>query len=420
MLSVLVGFTASIVPHFQNISQRAMELFWVALFGAGTALATENLFVSSYAGALSTLALEQDESGEFTLNNVSVDLGCSPSPSWITLYKPSNTLFCIGEGTSSPNGSLNAYTYGPDGQLVQRSKVDTPNGPVYGAVYGSKNGTQAIALPNYGAGALSPYLISPNTSLSLIQNISFPAPNPPGPVPDRQAASHPHEAIVDPTGQYVLVPDLGADLVRVFGFDKATAALTPAGNPLQAAPGSGPRHAAFFVSGNATYMYLVSELGATLTGYSLTYAPNGGGLSFQQLFVSDTLGGLKPTRTVAPAEVRVAPQSNFLVLSNRNDSTFALPNNQPGNATAIPSDSLATYVIQPNGSVKFLQLWPSGGSFPRTFDINQVGDKVAVGLQNDGRIVVFDRDVQSGLLGSALAVLEGKDVGQVTRVVWDE
>ena len=397
-----------------------MELFWVALFGAGTAIASETLFVSSYAGAVTTLRLNQDQSGMYSLNNVSVDFGCSPNPSWMTLDKPSNTLYCIGEGLATPNGSINAFSVDSHGKLAQLSTAEAPNGPVYGGLYGTENGTQAIALPDYGAGALTSYSISSTTQLALIQNISFPAPNPPGPVPDRQSASHPHEAVVDPTGQYLLVPDLGADLVRVFSYDSQSAQLKPAGNPLQTKPGAGPRHLAFYVSGNTTYMYLVAEIGATLTGYTLTYAPDGSGLAFQQLFESDTLGGLAPTRPVAPGEVRVAPQSNFLVVSNRNDSTFALPNNQPGNATAIPSDSLATYAIQPNGSVRFLQLWPAGGSFPRSFDINLVGDKVAVGLQNDGRIVVFGRDPDTGLIEGALAFVEGPMVGQVTRVVWNE
>lgn len=69
----------------------------------------------------------------------------------------------------------------------------------------------------------------------------------PGPNPSRQDAPHVHEVVLDPTGKFVLAPDLGADLVRVYSIDAVAGTLTecPA---LVAAPGSGPRHAAFHAS----------------------------------------------------------------------------------------------------------------------------------------------------------------------------
>ena len=284
-----------------------------------------------------------------------------------------------------------------------------------------------MALPHYAVGSLSSFLVGPNaSSLTLQQNISFPAPNPPpvtDPDYDRQLASHPHQTVLDPTGQYILVPDLGSDLVRVFTFDNSTLQLRAVGDPLTAEPRSGPRHAAFYVNGDKTYLYLATELSAQLFGFGVTYAPNGAGLTFKQIHVSDTTGGFVPPQRVAPAEIRIAPDNKFLVVSNRNDSSFRLPNNDPKNATVMASDSIATYAIQADGSLEFAQLWPAGGSFPRSFDINKAGDRIAVGLQNDGRVVVMERDVQTGLIGRQLAFLEGQtpdDVGQVTRVVWDE
>jgi len=133
----------------------------------------------------------------------------------------------------------------------------------------------------------------------------------PGPVPSRQEAPHEHEAITDPTGQYILVPDLGADLVRVFSFDKITLKLT-ALNPLKAAPGSGPRHAAFWNPYSTacptctTYFYLVSELASTVTGYAVTYLPNGGGLNFTEVYRSTTYGLLNLPEGNAPAEIHVS------------------------------------------------------------------------------------------------------------------
>lgn len=44
----------------------------------------------------------------------------------------------------------------------------------------------------------------------------------------QQAQSRPHEAVLDPTGDFLLFPDLGSDLLRVFKVDKKTLSLTEA------------------------------------------------------------------------------------------------------------------------------------------------------------------------------------------------
>jgi 6-phosphogluconolactonase (cycloisomerase 2 family) len=147
---------------------------------------------------------------------------------------------------------------------------------------------------------VSTYLTS-NSSQSLIHSQTFDFTlAAPGPNPARQDAPHPHEAIVDPTGNYVLVPDLGADLVRVFQVDKATKKLTPV-DPLVAAPGSGPRHAVFGKfprgkrhrdnAGQGLFMYLVAELANSVTVYEVNYLPNGTGLKFEEVQVMDTFAG---------------------------------------------------------------------------------------------------------------------------------
>ena len=50
--------------------------------------------------------------------------------------------------------------------------------------------------------------------------------------------------------------------------------------------------------------------------------------------------------------------------------------------------------------------------------MNKVGDLVAVGLQYDRSVVVFERDVVGGGLGRPVARWIGN--GNVTCVVWDE
>ena len=65
-----------------------------------------------------------------------------------------------------------------------------------------------------------------------------------------------------------------------------------------------------------------------------------------------------------------------------------------------------------------VQVKPSGGYLPRQFSINRRGDKVAVGHQVNGTVVIWNRDVKTGNIGDKVA--EVKVRGPVVFVAWDE
>jgi hypothetical protein len=135
--------------------------------------------------------------------------------------------------------------------------------------------------------------------LELLQTFPFTM-SAPGPDPDPQNAPHPHEALVDPTDSFIVVPDLGADLILVFSIDPKTSNLTES-TQFKAPPGSGPRHGAFLATDNCTYFFLHSELANTVTSYKVTYGEYGDkSLSFEEVFISGTFGD-KPTPPGAAA-----------------------------------------------------------------------------------------------------------------------
>src|SRR3569833_2379420 len=65
-----------------------------------------------------------------------------------------------------------------------------------------------------------------------------------GPRADRQDRPHPHSATADPTGMFLIAPDLGADLIRIFSIDSTSGQLT-ACTAGEAGRADGPRHGAF-------------------------------------------------------------------------------------------------------------------------------------------------------------------------------
>ncbi|TVY47663.1 putative 6-phosphogluconolactonase [Lachnellula occidentalis] len=375
-----------------------------------------NLYVSSYVGNITTLSLCQDANGNYSLTAISANNGSSPSPTWLEKDKYNGIIYGLDEGLTTPNGSITAYKTSASGELTQIDQHVTLGGPVSSIVY---NGGKGIALAHYGGSALSSWTILQSGGLTLLQNFQFTL-SAPGTDPDRQDAPHPHEALVDPTDQFIVVPDLGADYIRVFSIDPQTSVLTER-TSFSTPPGSGPRHGAFFVNpnnNNTTYFFLVTELGNTVSSYEVSYDVKNN-LGFTEVSTSGIYGNKSTPIGAAAAEGILSPDNKYFLTSCRNDSTFTIPNFDPTNSTSIQSDSLQSWEIDPRtGKLAFVQLAPAGGSFPRQFSVSKDGTLAAVGMQESARVVIVERDVEDGRFGRFVAEVDVP--GEVTSVIWDE
>ncbi|THW25621.1 3-carboxy-cis,cis-mucoante lactonizing enzyme [Aureobasidium pullulans] len=400
--------------------RRAFQLCVAASFTAAT-----NLFVSDYSGNISTLELTE-HGGHYSLTKTSANAGCAPNPSWLTLDTNHNTLYCLDEGLEVTNGSLTSFTINSSGHLHKIHREQTISGPVSGVIYGNPAEKRSIALAHYSGSALSTWNLDANhtAAFDFQQDIFFNLTKP-GPNAERQDAPHEHEAVLDPSGNFIVVPDLGADLIRIFSIDAGSGDLVVE-KPFAVLPGSGPRHVVFYqpygVVGTqaTTFMFLVSELANTVTSFKVSY-PKAGGMGFKQVFETSTYGDLVVPEGNAAAEIAVTPDNRFLIISNRNNTSFHIPSPSSithNHTTSIPSDSLSSFSLQKDGTLKHIQLWPSGGMFPRHFSLNKFGDLLAVGMQYDRSVVVFERDVALGTVGKPVARWVGG--GNVTCVVWEE
>jgi 6-phosphogluconolactonase (cycloisomerase 2 family) len=382
-------------------------LQYAVLSALSAASSATNLFVSSYAGDVTTLSLAE-VNGSYSLNATSANPNCGPNPAWLTLDAARGTLYCLNEGLTTPNGSLSTFTINRDGSLKHVQNSTTINGPVSGVIYGDPAGDRNIALAHYVGSSLTTYSLASGGRFEEEEAFTFSL-SEPGTNPERQDSPHPHEAVLDPTSQYILVPDLGADLVRVYAINPETQALTEK-ESLPAPAGSGPRHATFynpygvFDESSTTYLYLATELSSTII--------------FTQVQEVPALGQLSHSRINAPAGITLSPDNRFLLLSNRNSSIFTLPNPDSSNSTVVPSDSITTWSLSDSGKLGFVQAWPTYGLFPRHFSLNSAGSLLAVGNQNSGNVVVLSRDVATGLIGDVLAETELE--GQITTVVFNE
>ena len=60
-----------------------------------------------------------------------------------------------------------------------------------------------------------------------------------------------------------------------------------------------------------------------------------------------------------------------------------------------------------------MQSSPSGGATPRHFSLNKKVDMVAVALQYDGWIVIYERGLVSGKVGNQVSAAGGMGRGEV-------
>lgn len=134
----------------------------------------------------------------------------------------------------------------------------------------------------------------------------------PGPVKDRQEKPHPHQAVVDPSGRFLVVPDLGADLVRYYSFEHGVDKLTEHA-PLGVQAGSGPRHLVFWsadgqCNNSTVFMYVLSEFTNAVTGYRVGY-PSNSSMVFRKVSLASSLLGGTPKAPSFAAEIVLSVRS---------------------------------------------------------------------------------------------------------------
>ncbi|KAK3349785.1 Lactonase, 7-bladed beta-propeller-domain-containing protein [Lasiosphaeria hispida] len=387
-----------------------LRLAFLAGLGLAPAVHGATLVASHFAGGVYSLSLTTTgSSGKLAITSQAS--GCGTTPGWIEYYSDSKTLYCFDESWNG--GGTNAqYSVNNDGRLTLAGSTKTTGNSVHGLLYGGADGKSFIATAQYSPSTITTYKAQTGSSVLQLEKfaLSKRGPN------SRQDVAHPHETQLDPTGKFLLVPDLGADIIRIFKIDGTSGKLTacPTG---AASAGDGPRHAKFWKSAAGVQaVYTLNELGNSVSAWSVTYPsdPNGCLSLSRTQTLSTYAPGKKGGATTKAAEIRVV--GNFLYASNRADQTF-------GNQ----QDSIAIYTIDPTtGAIAWMEAANSYSYYARTFQFNKEGTLAAVGGQTSSNVAIIERDPTTGKLGKLVATLQvgakgraGEEDG-LSAVVWIE
>jgi 6-phosphogluconolactonase len=237
---------------------------------------------------------------------------------------------------------------------------------------------------NYSSGSLSVLPINADGSLGIATTIQHTGS---GKNVQRQKGPHTHGAIISDDNKYLFVTDLGIDKVMIYAFDATTGKLTPAKQPfVQSVPGSGPRLFTFHPTNK--FAYVIEELTGTVSVYKYKKGKLDVKERISTMLQNDTL-------FAGSADIHVSPDGKFLYASNRGDV----------NTIAIFS------INKKNGKLTGIGHQSTLGKTPRNFSIDPSGKFLLCENQNSDEIVIFKRDVNTGLLSdSGKRIAVGKPV----------
>lgn len=317
------------------------------------------------------------------------------NPSFLALHPSQPVLYAVGElgeFQGKRSGAVSALRI--DDQTGELTLLGQQPSGAGGACHLSVDARgRVVVVANYGGGSVASFPLTEDGRLqpaaSVIQHTGQSV------HPTRQTAPHAHAAVWDPTGRFVLVPDLGLDKVMLYRADLSTAELQPHEPPhIDVPPGSGPRHCEFGADGRT--LYVLNELTTTVSVFRyVTQQATFEAIQSISALPEDFDG------SNTSAEVVVHPSGRYLYTSNRGHDSIAV--------FAIDGDS---------GRLTLIDHVPSGGRTPRSFAVDPTGSILLSANQDSDNVVVYRIDPESGVpepAGNEISV--GKPVCLVFRAL---
>jgi 6-phosphogluconolactonase len=184
--------------------------------------------------------------------------------------------------------------------------------------------------------------------------------------PDRQQGPHAHSSLFSAEGRYLMTTDLGTDEIVVYGFDARTGQLNLV-RKVPARSGSGPRHMAFGPSD--ALLYVSNELDNSVSLYERDRVSG----SLHERLRESTLpaGDLVDN---LPSEIAYTAATARCYVANRGH------------------DTIASFAVDGDGTLRLLGHAPSGGLWPRHFAVDPTGRWMLVAHEHSGWISVLPLD----------------------------
>lgn len=371
----LTTFVASLTSAAPSIMERATSDARILLGNSG------HVYVADFShktGKLS-ISLEEEVVG---------------APSWMA-FAPPNRLYAVDEFSAA----LRLFEL--DLENNKLSLTEEKNGST-GVVHLEFNADKTRLVGSaYGNGTVDVWNIE-NGALEHLKTIDSPGEL--GPNEQRQAAPHPHQANLDPSGRFFAVNDLGTDSIVV--IDSKDDAFTVADNFKITPGGCGPRHGVFYPQGatKATHYIVVCEITNLALVHSVEYTDDS--LTFKQIQSISTFG------KDAPAANATTAAAGGVILSSNNKDLY-ISNRLTGNDT----DSIAHFRVDEANcgtpKLTYSSTVSSAGLLPRMISLSKKSKYVFAGNQGGkSGLAAFKRNYDGKLDEKPVASIEASAFGE--------
>ncbi|CAL1711668.1 unnamed protein product [Somion occarium] len=208
------------------------------------------ILVGSYSDQVYTLSFDPNIPSLSLVSSVTV----GHHPSWLTPHPKDLSL--VFAGVEQSDGKIVALKFDESGKGIIVGEL--PSGGADPCTLLATGDQLLVA--NYSSGTLTAIPLSSDPPFLTPSGNSILRFTGSGPDRERQEASHPHQVILHPDRDELLVPDLGSDKTRRLA--RAQGGSWEVRGELQYTPGSGPRHIAFYKDIIYTLLELSNEISA--------------------------------------------------------------------------------------------------------------------------------------------------------------
>jgi 6-phosphogluconolactonase len=192
----------------------------------------------------------------------------------------------------------------------------------------------------------------------------------------RQDSAHPHYVAISPGGNWVIIPDLGANALFVYPVLE-NAPYLGEGRKFASVANAGPRHMKFSPDGG--FAWVVNELDLTVSTFNWDEETGTLARVSRASALPEELAAGELVNTAS--EIQVHPCGKFLYTGNR------------GN------DSLTVFAINPeDGSLTRRQVQPVRGDWPRHFALHPSGKWLLCAARHSNSVGIFAIDPEKGTL----------------------